>query len=112
VSPFIWSTAREGINHHPQYRIVGDCVECRGVVTYNVTSGPPPAGTMLKMPVGLRPARTCGNVVFFDCASPLYFGYGVALAQQSGDIVVIAPGSPNPMTNGAFSIEGLKWYLS
>lgn len=111
-SPFIWSTSRNGVNHYPQYRINGDKVECRGVVTYNVTNGAPPSGTMLQMPVGLRPFRTCGGVVFFDCATPSYSGYGTYSAQQSGAIVVRAPGSPNPMTNGAFSIEGMQWYLS
>lgn len=111
-SPYIWSTSRNGVNHYPQYRINGDKVEFRGVVTYNVTNGAPPAGTMLQMPVGLRPFRTCGGVVFFDCATPLYFGYGIYIAQQSGAIIVRAPGSPNTMTNGAFSIEGMQWYLS
>lgn len=111
-SPFIWSTSREGTNHYPQYRINGDKVECRGVVTYNVTNGAPPSGIMLQLPVGLRPFRTCGGVVYFDCATPLYFGYGAYIAQQSGAIIVLAPGSPNPMTNGAFSIEGMQWYLS
>ena len=111
-SPFIWSSSRGGVNHYPQYRINGDKVECRGVVTYNVTNGAPPAGIMLQMPVGLRPFRTCGGVVFFDCATPLYFGYGTYIAQQAGSIVVLAPGSPNPMTNGSFSIEGMQWYLS
>lgn len=111
-SPFIWSTSREGTNHYPQYRINGDKVECRGVVTYDVTNGAPPAWAMLQMPVGLRPFRTCGGVLFFDCATPLYFGYGNYIASQNGDIVVLAPGAPNPMTNGAFSLEGMQWYLS
>lgn len=111
-SPFIWSTSREGTNHYPQYRINGDKVECRGVVTYDVTNGAPPSGAMLQLPVGLRPFRTCGGVVVFECATPLYFGYGVYIALQAGSIVVVAPGSPNPMTNGAFSIEGMQWYLS
>ena len=111
-SPFIWSTSRDGVNHYPQYRINGDKVECRGVVTYNVTNGAPPSGTMLQMPVGLRPFRACGGVVFFDCSTPLYFGYGAYIALQAGAIAVVAPGSPNPMTNGAFSIEGMQWYLS
>lgn len=111
-SPYIWRTSRNGVNHYPQYRINGDKVECRGVVTYNVTNGAPPTGVMLQLPVGLRPFRTCGGVVFFDCATPLYFGHGVYIAQQSGAIVVLAPGSPSTMTDGAFSIEGMQWYLS
>ena len=111
-SPFIWSTSRNGVNHYPQYRINGDKVECRGVVTYNVTNGARPAGTMLQLPVGLRPFRTCSGVMSFDCAIPPYFGHGVYTAQQSGAIVVRAPGSPNSMTDGAFSIEGMQWYLS
>ena len=111
-SPYIWRTSRNGVNHYPQYRINGDKVECRGVVTYNVTNGAPPTGVMLQLPVGLRPFRTCGGVVFFDCATPLYFGYGIYIAQQSGAIVVLAPGSPSTMTDGAFSIEGMQWYLS
>lgn len=111
-SPYIWRTSRNGVNHYPQYRINGDRVECRGVVTYNVTNGSPPSGTMLQLPVGLRPFRTCGGIVFFDCATPLYFGHGVYIAQQSGAITVLAPGSPSTMTDGAFSIEGMQWYLS
>ena len=111
-SPFIWSTSREGVNHYPQYRINGDKVECRGVVTYDVTNRAPPAGTMLQLPVGLRPFRTCGGVVSFDCAMPRYYGYGMYIANQSGAIVVRAPGAPNLMTNGAFSIEGMQWFLS
>lgn len=111
-SPYIWRTSRNGVNHYPQYRINGDRVECRGVVTYDVTNGARPSGTMLQLPVGLRPFRTCGGVMFFDCATPLYFGYGFYIAQQSGAIVVGAPGSPSTMTDGAFSIEGLQWFLS
>ena len=111
-SPFIWSTSKEGANHYPQYRINGDKVECRGVVTYDVTNGAPPAGAMLQLPVGLRPARTCSGVVYFDCATPSHYGYGTYTAQQTGPVIMRAPGAPNPMTNGAFSLEGMQWYLS
>ena len=111
-SPYIWRTSRNGVNHYPQYRINGDRVECRGVVTYNVTNGPRPSGTMLQMPVGLRPFRTCGGVMLFDCNSSSYFGHGIYIANQSGAITVLAPESPIRITDGAFSIEGMQWYLS
>ena len=116
-SPFIWSSSREGVNHYPQYRINGDRVECRGVVTYNVTNGAPPDGAMLQMPVGLRPFRTCSGVVSFDCLktgllNPVYFGYGTYTAQQTGSVIMRAPGSPSPMSDGTFNLEGMHWYLS
>lgn len=116
-SPFIWRTSREGTNHYPQYRINGDRVECRGVVTYNVTNGAPPDGAMLQMPVGLRPFRTCSGVVSFDCLTtgllnPVYFGYGTYTAQQTGSVIMRAPGSPSRMSDGTFNLEGMHWYLS
>ena len=111
-SPYIWRTSLNGVNHYPQYRINGDRVECRGVVTYKVTIGARPSGTMLQLPLGLRPFRTCSGVMFFDCTSPSYVGYGTYTANQSGAITVLAPGSPALITNGAFSLEGMQWYLS
>ena len=111
-SPYIWSTSRNGVNHYPQYRINGDKVECRGVVTYKVIIGARPSGTMLQLPLGLRPFRTCSGVMFLECATPSYFGYGVYTANQSGAITVLAPDSPILTTDGSFSLDGMQWYLS
>lgn len=121
AAPFDWDTSRDGKNAFPQARVVNGKVEFRGVVRYNVTNSSTPAGVMFQnLPANLRPKYTLGGVGFTDTASPLWFGSYSWIAGGEvayggvphGNVTVIMLNAPTPLTNAAFVLDQMSWFVN
>lgn len=124
LSPWFWDTARDGNNHFPQIRLVDrNAVELRGIASYNASSAAPPNGVAFRVPEGFRPQMTSAGVCFGDAESPLWFGTVLYMMQgvvnynglpgwASGNVQIVPTGAPNPVTDGAVDLSGIRYYLS
>lgn len=125
IPPFFWKSARDGNNHFPQIRLVDrNTVELRGVVSFNATSAAPPTDAVaFRVPEGFRPQMTSGGLCLADSTSPLWFGQTAYLIQgqvnyssdpgwANGNVQLLLIGAPNPVTDGAVDLIGIRYYLS
>jgi len=124
LSPFFWKSARDGNNHFPQIRLVDrNTVELRGIASYNASSAAPPAGIAFRVPAPFRPQMTSAGIVFSDAGSPLWFGHAlyIILGENNyngdpnwaqGNVMIAPHGAPNPVTDGAVDLSGIRYYRS
>ena len=124
LSPYFWDSGRDGNNHFPQIRLVDrNTVELRGTASYNASSAAPPAGIAFRVPEAFRPQMTSAGLCFSDAGSPLWFGQAVYMIQgqvnysgnpawAQGNVQIIPQGAPNPVTDGAVDLSGIRYHLS